>query len=151
MLCFKCHVKMCVCVCYEALYPQPDHSSPLLPAERLPFTISPSGQATNLSERPPALTALPPPFLTPFLSFHASFLNLACDSFLISFFLRAAPSLTFLCSFSPLLSQLSLHLPAFSCLSPSPLTFKLRLLSASSSSSLCSQREGYLHTSEKHI
>ena len=144
MLCFKCHVKKCVCVCVcvyvvssvSTAWPQLPSSPCRAAAIHHP---SPSGQATNLSERPPAPTALPPPFLSLFLSFHTSFLNLVCDSFLISFFLCTAPSPTFLCSFSPSLSQLSLLLPAFSCLSPSPLTFKLQLLSASSSS-LCSQR-----------
>lgn len=149
---FKCHVKMCVCVCamkpcVHSLTTAPLSSlqsgchSPSLPPAR-PLTFQKGHQHWQPC---PHLSSLH------FFSFHASFLNPARDSFLIGLFLRAAPSPTFPCSFPSSLSQLSLRLPAFSRLSPSPLTFKLRPLSASSSSSLCSQREGYLHTSEKHI
>lgn len=44
----RCLVVRCVC-------------SPLLPAERLPFTIPPSGQATNLSEGHQHWQPCPPP------------------------------------------------------------------------------------------
>lgn len=124
----KCHVKtlpcghvpcVCFCVC-EPSRPvstaRPQLSSPPCRAAAI-HLLSPSGQATNLSERPPAMKDLPPPFpffLPPSLS--PSFLyspppHTSALSFLFisaSVFLPNAPSVTFSFSISPLPPQLGL-------------------------------------------
>lgn len=138
----KCHVKtlpcghvpcVCLCVC-EPSRPvstaRPQLSSPPCRAAAI-HLLSPSGQATNLSERPPAMKDLPPPFPfflppslvsllthTPHLSsqfsLHIRFCLSSqcplCNLFLLYF------------SFASSIRSLSVCQPLICC-SPSPLTF----------------------------
>lgn len=94
---------VCVCVCMCALWPcfqSLTTASHLLPAERLPFTSPPSGQATNLSEghlnwqscpHPslPVPLFLPPPWqrlMVPYYIFFCIHSQCLCPTLSASFF-----------------------------------------------------------------
>lgn len=94
---------VCVCVCMCALWPcfqSLTTASHLLPAERLPFTSPPSGQATNLSEghlnwqscpHPslPVPLSLPPPWqrlMVPYYIFFCNHSRCLCPTLSASFF-----------------------------------------------------------------